>query len=383
MPDNPPSLRVLNILFDDRFGGPTSRIIQVARVLAEHGVETVLCLPARDGNAEDLARDAGIPVRRIAFERVPRIQNPWRVLRWIFFLPRDIGRFLKLFLQEKPDIIHVNGAFFIAPAIAAKLAKVSLVWHLNDTTVPKKVASVFGLLVRLFSNKIVVAAKAVAIHYGVSQAPYEVIYAPVDTKLYGSGIYSAKDKKRNMFRILLIANWRPVKGLEYYLKAAALVRESLGDKLEIAFAGSKLLTQTDYCQYIESLIRKLKLNPYTRDYGFVSSVVNLLADSDVLILSSITEACPMVVLEAMASGVPVVATDVGGVREMLLPDTDNPAGIVVPVKSPKAMATAILELLNNSKQATSMGENGRRLAEECFSLEQCTQRHLDVYESLA
>lgn len=90
----------------------------------------------------------------------------------------------------------------------------------------------------------------------------------------------------------------------------------------------------------------------------------------------------MVVLEGMAAGVPVTATDIGGVREMLFGDPARPAGVVVPPRNPEAISGAILRLLREPDEAACMGKNGRLLAEERFSLEICARRHLEVYESL-
>lgn len=90
----------------------------------------------------------------------------------------------------------------------------------------------------------------------------------------------------------------------------------------------------------------------------------------------------MVVLEGMAAGVPVVAADVGGLRELLLGDPERPAGVVVPPRDPEAISQAVLRLLEKPDEASRMGENGRSLAEERFSLQTCAWRHLEVYESL-
>ena len=90
----------------------------------------------------------------------------------------------------------------------------------------------------------------------------------------------------------------------------------------------------------------------------------------------------MAVLEGMAAGVPVVATDVGGVREILLGDPAGPAGVVVPPRAPEALAAAVLALLKDPEQAKRMGRNGRILAQKRFSLEACADRHLKVYKSL-
>lgn len=382
MPNYSPTLRVLNVLFESRYGGPQKRVSQVGEVLFTYGVQTILCQPPSGKVALKAAQEARVPIRDIAFERIPRPQDLKRVLRWAVLLPRDVWRFVDLFRRERPDIVHVNGAFFIAPAIAAKLAGIPLVWHLNDTIVPPRIAAVFGVLVRTLANQIVVAAEAVALHYGVNRGAYKVIYAPVDTKKFRAPEPTSKGFGQEVPRIGLIANWSPLKGVEYFVQAAGLVREQLGGKLEVVFVGERFSTHLEYCQRVDELIDELNLGSAIHDYGFVASasdMATILAGMDVLVLSSTTEASPMVVLEGMAAGVPVVATDVGGVREMLLGDPSSPAGTVVPPRDPEALAKAILDLLDHSEKATLMGKNGHRLAKEHFSLEVCARRHLEVY----
>lgn len=372
-------MHVLNILFDDRYGGPQKRVLQVAESLAERGVQTTLCLPEGKGNTASIALEAGVDVLRVSFGRIPRPREPANVARWLSRLPGDVRRFMKLFQRELPDVVHVNGAFFLAPAIAAKLARIPLVWHLNDTVVPRRAAVVFGVLVRGISDRIVVAAEAVARHYAVTSSPYTVIYAPVEVDDFS---VPKTRHDRTVARVGLVANWNPLKGLEYFVRAATLVRESLGGEVEFVIAGARLDTHSDYAQRIESLINELDLRPAVRDLGFLPSVAPVLETLDVLILSSTAEASPMVVLEGMAAGVPVVATDVGGVREMLLGDPARPAGVVVPPRDPEAMSREILRLLEDPEEAARMGKNGRLLAEERFSLEICARQHLEVYRSL-
>lgn len=372
-------MRVLNVVFEDRIGGPTRRIVRVGSRLLADGVDTVLCLPDGTGNAADFARECGIEVRRTRFERIPRPSDLRRVLRWTALAPRDVWRFARLFRQEGADVVHVNGAFFVAPGIAAKLLGIPVVWHLNDTLMPRSVAPIFGGFVRLMATRIVVAAEAVARHYGVSGAAHEVIYAPVDLAQFKD---ITRGEDRGEPRVGLLANRLPTKGVEYFIEAASLIRERRRD-VKFTMAGAKFPNHLDYYARTQQMMAELGLTSVLRDYGFVSSVEDVMKEIDVLVLSSPTmEASPTVVLEGMAAGLPVVAADVGGVRELLLRDPARPAGVVVPTRSPEGIAVAVLELLDDPKKASWMGRNGRRSAGEYFSLETCVSGHLELYRSL-
>jgi glycosyltransferase involved in cell wall biosynthesis len=113
--------------------------------------------------------------------------------------------------------------------------------------------------------------------------------------------------------------------------------------------------------------------------GWRDDIPELLSLFDLFVLASVTEACPIVVLEAMAMECPVVATDVGGVRE-LIPGDDY--GWVVPPEDHRALSTAISDAIASepNKDRTT---NARERVERLFSLETCVENHVAVYRSLS
>ena len=314
------------------------------------------------------------------FERIPRPTDLKRVFNWMVRLPRDIRHFIALFRIEQPDVVHVNGAFFVSPAIAAKLVRRPLVWHLNDTMLPRKAARLFGVPVRLLADKVVASASEVALHYSIPPRLYEVLYPPVDVEYFKAS--PPEERDLSVQRIGLVGNWNPVKGLEYFVRAAAQVRKGTENDVEIVFAGARLATHADYARKVDRLIEDLGLRSVVTELGFVNSIAPVLKSLDVVVSSSTSEAAQSSVIEATAAGVPVVTTDVAGAREVLLADPDEPAGIVVEPRNPEAIAAAVLELLRDPEKAARMGRSGRRLAEERFSLEICARRHLEVYEAV-
>lgn len=369
------SLKVANIFFEDRCGGPHKRAIMVGRELMANGVSTIMVLPAGCGNAEEEASREGIRTVRIPFCRTPRLSKPGRLLRWLLMLPFDVYRFMRFFRLELPDAVHVNGAFFLAPAMAACIARIPLVWHLNDTIVPPKVALVLGKLVLWMSDEIIVAARAVAAHYAIPDGRYTVIYAPVDVRKVH--VKRMDGNQSDTLHIGLLANWSPIKGVEYYVQAAAELRCMMQRPLQVLFAGQRM-SDIGYCEGVDRLIDESGLRPCVVDLGFVGDVGDFLERLDILVMSSTTEACPMSVLEAMAKGIPVVATDVGGARELLL-ESDEEAGIIVPAMDASAIAAALMGIQQSQGLAKRMGSAGRRLAEKRFSLDACAAEHHRIY----
>ena len=113
--------------------------------------------------------------------------------------------------------------------------------------------------------------------------------------------------------------------------------------------------------------------------GQRNDVPDLMALSDLLVLPSLWEGLPNVVLEAMGAGLPVVATAVGGTPELVI---NHETGLLVPPRDPDALAQAILTLLRDPDLARRMGQNGRRRVAEQFTIERMTEQTEALYNRL-
>ena len=150
-------------------------------------------------------------------------------------------------------------------------------------------------------------------------------------------------------------------------------------KVKGIIGGARLDGYKSYADSIDVLINKNKLENIISCPGYISDVPAFLNKIDCFILTSISEACPIVILEAMAAGIPVIATDVGGNRELILPNTINAAGIIVPSRDPEAVGDAVLKIINDHNLIDKMGKNGRKLVSERYSLEICGEKHMSIY----
>jgi glycosyltransferase involved in cell wall biosynthesis len=130
---------------------------------------------------------------------------------------------------------------------------------------------------------------------------------------------------------------------------------------------------------VENEVRRLGLESVVQLAGERNDVPELLAASDVFVLSSRSEGLPLSILEAMAAGLPVVATSVGGVSELVV---EEETGLLVPPGDPQALAGAIERLLGDSTLRRRLGGAGRLRAEQRFDLVSTCQAHLDLYSAL-
>ena len=372
-------MRVLNVIHDARFGGPHRRVGDLAPCLKRRDVASELCLPLGEGNGECIARQKGIAVHRVKFSKPPRPSQIGAVFAWLVRFPGDVWRLARFLKAERPDVVHLNGALLLQFGVAAWMSGTPLVWLLNDTIVPKPFSHILGRVVSLLANRVVAEAHAVARHYGVRPGAYELIYAPVDQNRFDANKPKESAEMATTLRIGLIGNWNPIKGHDLFAQALADVRRRLGRPVRIIFAGQKLTNQQDYIDQVERLIADLNLDDCIEDHGFVPEPSSVTASLDILVLSSRSEACPIVVLEAMAAGVPVVAFDVGGVREQIDRGPTERAGLVCERENIQQMSDSIVRISQDAALARQLGEAGRRVAGQVFSLDTAADRHVAVY----
>lgn len=377
-------MRVLSSVLDPRFGGPPQRSLSVARELRAFGVETVFLIPDGDDGFADAATDEGFDVLRI---RQPRIRSPENVGENLRFLLgfRSCSRRIETLLEEHGiDLAHVNGPLNYPVALAAKRSDAALVWHFNDTLTPSPLKQLSSFAARRWADSIVVAADAVHEYFFPKTVESETIYAPVDPDEFDPAEYTqAREERRNEFGIgpdtLVIGavgNLNPAKGYMYLLDAITSVHEQHED-IAVLVVGAELDSQQEYFGKLRHRVASNGLADVVTFTGWRSDVPEMLAAFDVFVLPSVTEACPIVVLEAMAMRRAVVATDVGGVREQI-PSDDY--GWVVAPQDAEELARGIDSAIALPDERRQRGWRARNHIEDVFTLERCVEQHVQVYK---
>lgn len=167
------------------------------------------------------------------------------------------------------------------------------------------------------------------------------------------------------------------KGYEHFLESAARIREKVRNA-RFLIVGAELQGKQKYMQKLRDLVVSLGLGDHVILAGFREDIPEILSMLDVFVLSSVSEACPVAVLEALAMRLPVVATDVGGVREQIV---DGKSGMVVGPGKPDLLAEAVLRILSSSRSTLdAMGREGRQRVEQVFSLGGVARKHRDIYQ---
>jgi len=370
-------MRIANIIEEGKLGGPQVRMVRVAAALRDRA-ETLIFMP-RSNSApfRRMCEAHGVPHRILP---LTRITKEWRAaLAYVLFSPWEVVRLAWLFRRERIDLVHASGGSWQYKAVmAARLAGLPVVWHLNDTFAPGWVRRLFRLVAPLASGFVFASHRSQVYYSGLIRRDRQqaVVPATVDTATFDPSLELTADPDVPLDGPVIgtIANVNPIKGLETLIRAAARLRE-LGHTPHVVIVGAIPERQRGYHRRLESLADELGLD---RLYfiGARSDVRPVLKQLDVYCCCSVAESSPVSVWEAMAMARPVVSTDVGDVARHV---RDGLAGFIVQVGDDAAMADRMARLLDDPDRRVRMGAVAREAA-QAFNPDEIARLTLGIYE---
>lgn len=175
------------------------------------------------------------------------------------------------------------------------------------------------------------------------------------------------------FVVGTVARLDPVKDLGVAIRAIADVRRTVPAAL-LAIAGDG-----PERGHLEAVVAEAGAGDAVRWLGYTPAARQLLAGCDVYLNTSVSEGISLTILEAMAAGLPVVATAVGGTPEVVMVDD---TGLLVPSRTPSAVAAAILQLASDPARRAGMGQRARTRVEQAFSIDRMVEDYAREYERL-
>jgi phosphatidyl-myo-inositol alpha-mannosyltransferase len=287
----------------------------------------------------------------------------------IVLSPRSVYRIRRALERERFDLLHLHEPMTPAICIAAlALARTPLVatFHAAGGSLgwTKLGMPLWGFLLDRIDERIAVSEQARAAASG---------YAPGEYHIVPNGILipPRADPERRDHQVVFVGRHEPRKGLQVALRAWPDVRRRTGARLRVI--GSDPLA-------VRLLLTRLRLPEDGIDVlGFLSQeelTAELLAAKALLAPSLRGESFGMVLTRAFACGIPVVASDIIGYREVITPET----GVSVPPDDPRALSDAVAALLEDEPRRAAMGAAARRLAEERYSWDELARSLLRIYE---
>lgn len=396
-----PVARPARVLYFDHtamLGGGEIALLNLVRYIDRARVTPIVVLCSCGPLAEHLKETCEVHILGLP-ERVRITKKDglgWKSLLRI----RDVGavigcsvRLARFAAKHEIDLIHTNSLKAdIIGGLSGLLARRPVVWHVRDRIesdyLPKPVVGAFRLLAGLLPSYVITNSQAVLKTLHLKRNLWRaVIPSGVDLArrsrvVHDATVVPSESAARLSGRkpvIALIGRICPWKGQHVFLQAAAAVRARFASAT-FKIVGAALFGEQAYEEQLYRLRAELDLDDAVEFTGFCRDISRLMAEVDIIVHASTTgEPFGQVIIEAMAASKPVVATDGGGVPEIVL---DEVTGILVPMGNIEAMADAICRLIADPVGARRMGLEGFARVREFFTIEHTVRKVHGVYRQL-
>ena len=358
-------MRILYLTESTGWSGGAQQVLWMAGALRRRGHDLVLaCQPGSDILSR--AREAGIPAVEIR-------------MRQDYDVPAA-GKVSQLLKSHRTEVLHAQHSTAHAIGLmAAWWAKVPVFAVTRRVVFPLK-RNIFSRLKYLSGRingyvAISSAVKEELMKAGLDSSRIEIIPSVMNqgASQPEDGIELRKELGLAAARPVItnVANYAEFKGQDILLQAAAEVVKRFPDA-QFLFAGRDT-------EQLKPLVDHLNLSACVRLAGFRTDVPRLLAATDIFVLPSLQEAAGTALREAMAAGLACIGTRVGGIPESIQHDE---TGLLVPPADVRALAAAIIQLLQDPHKAKTLGVKGRDFVRAHFTLEPASVRMEAFYERL-
>lgn len=283
-----------------------------------------------------------------------------------------------------PALVHTNTLkCHLLVGAAAHLCRLPLIWHLRDIVREPQAAALLRRAARFLKPTVIAISQAVAAQLADLGLTIRVIYngIPLDEFSPGPpppGLRESLGLLPQARPIVCVARLAPWKGHQALLRAMPMVL-SRDPNARLIVVGTVAFWSEDYLEELQSLAGELGVSHAVIWAGHRSDVPDLLRLAEVFVLPSKDEPFGRAIVEAMATGKPVVAGRTGGVPEIC---PDGEAGYLVDPDSPQDIADAILALLSDPARARQMGEKGCLRARQLFDARATAAQVQSLYEEL-
>jgi len=296
------------------------------------------------------------------------------------FNPSVIFQLRELIKKIQPDIIHTHlfQARFYTTIAHVFSRRTILITHKHNNVNPKKhnIFIFLEMLSILFNKKVIAISQSVK----KSLMKFELVPSKkifvlpngIDYQKFYESALSKQYSNNKPMTIGTVCRLEPQKGLSYLLLAMkSILIKFPQTRLEIVGDGSLL-------GELQDLSKKLGISNSVFFFGKFAKVIPFYNRMDIFVLPSLYEGFGIVLLEAMAAGIPVVATNVDGIKEVII---HGESGILVPPKNPEAIASAVINIIENPQFAEDLIEQGF-IRSKLFDIQEHVMKIENFYSNL-
>ena len=375
-------IKVLFLILDFRLAGVEKIILYLVNRLDRNRFQPVIVAVNASGPLLVSVPD-DVPVFNLRGEQGNMLQFPWKVIRYSYMLR-------KIIMDIKPSIV-ISGSWFTSilssclhKSIRATGGKLILAFHIPVTNfiISSSFANIFAPVKKLVTSVLFNRAeKIIAISHTMKQdlitklhilsTKISEIYNGIDVTAISAASMEANDINLDFPYLVAVGRLENVKGHDFLIRSFSLVSNSIPHNLIIVGEGS-------CCDYLQKMVMDLGLEERIMFTGGLSNPYPIMKNADFLVLSSLWEAFPFVLLEALALKVPVIATASDGPIEIL---DHGKYGTLVPVGDETALAEAICRYAVNPEERLRFNAQSTTRVEG-FSLDRMVKEYEDLFINL-
>lgn len=372
-------------------GGSDVSLLRLVERLDRTRFHPVVALPA-SGPLVGRLEAAGCEVLiEPCLRKLTRRRGPTYLLRVLLNYPRAVARLARLVSARRIELVHTNTIHNLYGIGAAIVTRRPHVWHVREIIWQSGAIRRLERWLARWSDRVIVTSGAVGQVFetrrGRHVANVRRIANGVDLVAFAPGPPSERMRAElgaepHTPVVGVVCRLDAWKGVDVFLRAVARLR-ALGHRARFVVVGGAIEGQEPYARELEALARDLGLLDVVQFMGWRYEPSDMpdvyRAFSLVVLPSRQPEPFGLVLIEAMATGLPVIATDQGGPREVCV---DGETGLLVPPNDPDRLADAMRWVLDHPDRAHAMGQAGRRRAEALYDLRQTVRAIEAVYGEL-
>lgn len=376
-------MKVLFISHSKKYGGAEIVLRNIIRYSNKWDSEVYL----PEGEFALLLESEGIKIFRSKYiSSLERRHNILWPLMLTFKLIGTALELIKIIYNSRPDIIHSNhmtSTFYcILPAI---ITRKKLIWHMHDAKEFRGIDALAIIIMSRFVSRIIAVSKAVEkalLDCGVKKTLISVCYNGVDEKLLKKDIASDPryfKKQEDKWNVVQIGVLCPIKGQEVFIDAIKHLESNLETKdcAKYFIVGGEFSAKDDFITRLEEKIEKYELSEKIKLCGHLESMKTVYSNTDILVFPSlISEALPTVILEANAMNVLVIASNVGGVSEII---TDGETGFLFEKGDSIKLSEILSKIFIKDIIINEITEKAKIMTKDKFSLKKQTESIAEIY----
>lgn len=348
-----------------------------------------------EGNLAEKISELGVQCETIA---PLEMRFTWRVdlfFKYLLSFWKTFKQLRAAINKAKPDLIHANSIRAGLVATAASVGtKTPVFWHLQDE-LPRHP---FSTVIRLFAvassrGRLIAASQATAdsfrgriLHFFKNRLPLRVIYNVIELENFEVDSRNRRRIREELrlgegeFVIGIVGQITTRKGQLELVRTFAEASKQMPSST-LLVVGAPMFNQDDlYFAELKQTVRELDLEHHVKFTGKRSDVAQVMQSLDALVVNSKSEAFVIVAIEAMACGTPVIATEVGGIREMIEHKVN---GWLVPFGDERLLSEALITLNRQPEMRAAFSQAGKKLVAERFHAEKFIRDLEEFFEQSA